>query len=97
MSATASGFDARIGWRDVGGSPSDLGWIEAAVAPTVCTATACETRIPLATLGGRAGGTIAMFARITNATGASFSNQCLPEDAPATPATVAVLLTLAHP
>jgi hypothetical protein len=84
-----------MGWRDVASNIADFAWVDAAVAPTVCAAnTACETRIPLSTLGAPAAGTIAMFARLTNTDGTAFSNQTLPEDDPAAPQTVSVLLEL---
>jgi len=96
MDRAAVGFDARMGWRDVATDVSDFMWVDASVAPTVCAGnTACETSIPLTTLGIVAPtGTIAMFARITNTNGTMASNQTLPEDNPAAPQTVTALLEL---
>ncbi|MCS6798437.1 MAG: hypothetical protein NZ898_07900 [Myxococcota bacterium] len=85
MEIVAAGFDARIGWRNVARHPDDFAWIDAAEAPSACGREACETRIGLSTLGARSDRAIALLARITNATGTAFSNQCLPEDDAARP------------
>lgn len=99
MSHSGSGFDPDFGWRDIASNTADFAWITAADsgAPGVCSANACETRIPLATLGAVRGADVGVFVRITNAMGNDFSNQTLPEDMPATPATVSRWLTLTVP
>jgi hypothetical protein len=61
-------------------------------APTVCSATVCETRIPRLTLGTLAGETVSVFARLGNQSGTGWSNQTLPEDAPSTPQNVSAFL-----
>lgn len=95
MSRAASGFDARMGWRDI--TPvGDFAWVEAAEAPTRCSASACETRLPLSTLGGTAPRTIALFARITNSDGLMSPRDTLPMDDPGDSRTVSMLLELAE-
>ncbi len=94
VSAT-SGFDASTGFRSlVGASAANLSWIDGSEAPTVCSASACEARLPLTYLG--AGTKVSLFARITSATGGAFANQTLPLDAADAPATVTELLTIAR-
>lgn len=96
MSRSASGSDARMGWRDIAVSdPSNFAWLSASEAPTTCGPSACETSIPLATLGGTSPRTIALFARITNSTGFLSPNQTLPMDDASDPRTVSALLELA--
>lgn len=96
--ATAS--DARMGWRDFirATSPGDLYWIDAAIAPTTCSATACETRLPRSVLDMGSGvarpRTISIFARIVNPDGTMSPNQTLPMDVAAAPRTVSVVLSL---
>lgn len=93
MSRSAAGSDDRMGWRDIAVSdPTDFAWITASEAPTTCTANACETSIPLATLGGVSPRTIGLFARIANWDGTSSPNQTLPMDDPSAPRTVSVLM-----
>jgi len=96
MGRAAAGFDEDMGWRDVAADVGNFSWVDSAEAPTSCGADACETRIPLSALGGPSSGTLAMFARIGNADGTAFSNQCLPEDMSAMPQSVSVLLEVAH-
>ncbi len=92
MDCASTGFDDRMGWRDIATDPGDFAWVDSAEAPTSCGATACETRIALATLGGSATGTIALFARLGNTDGTALSNQTVPEDDPDAPGTVSVVL-----
>jgi len=99
MSRSASGSDERTGWRDlVRGTPGDLFWVPATDAPTVCSATACETYLPRtlldAGLGAARPRSVALFARIVNSDGSMSPNQSLPEDASSTPFTVSTLMTL---
>jgi hypothetical protein len=79
---TMSGFDERIGWKDVVmGAGADFSWIGHGDAPVACGASACETSIALSRLGATSGDQIAMFVRLTNAEGTAFdSRQRLPED-----------------
>lgn len=94
VSAT-SGFNASTGFRGlVDASAANLSWIDGSIAPTVCSMNACEARIPLTYLG--AGTSLSLFARITSATGATFSNQTLPADVPENPMNVSELLTLSR-
>jgi len=86
------GFDDRMGWRNVADTPGDFAWLDAAEAPTVCGATACETSIPLTSLGGT--GEIVVFGRLVNTDGMMISNQCVPEDDPDMSGVVSVLLTV---
>lgn len=98
MNESAEGTDARIGWRDIASDPNDFAWISGDDAPAVCGTDACETRIPLATLGAVSGNTIAMFVRINDGTGMSFNNaQCLPEDNPSDTTTVTSYYTVDVP
>ena len=60
-------------------TPADLAWINGSEAPTVCSASACEAKVPLTRFG--AGTSVSLFARIGSATGSAFSNQTLPADA----------------
>jgi hypothetical protein len=92
LDRSQDGFDDRMGWRDVASDPGDFAWLDASEAPTVCGAAACETSIPLASLGGA--GDIALFGRLVNTDGTMTSNQCVPEDDPDTPAAVTMLLTV---
>jgi hypothetical protein len=92
LDRSQDGFDDRMGWRDVATDPSDFAWLDAAEAPTVCGAAACETSIPLSSLGGA--GDIALFGRLVNTDGTMASNQCVPEDDPDTPTAVSILLTV---
>lgn len=94
MGRAAVGTDDRIGWRDLASDPGDFAWIDSAVAPTTCSATACEAYIPLAMLGGTAPRTIALFARINNGSGDMSPNQTLPMDDPSRPRDVSMLLTV---
>jgi hypothetical protein len=91
MPFAAVGLDEAIGWRDVTTDPFDP--IDAADAPSACTAGACEASIPLSILGGARPRTIALFARIVKATG-GLTNQTLPEDDEAAPSVVIALLTV---
>jgi hypothetical protein len=84
------GFDDRMGWRNVASAPGDFAWLEAAEAPTVCSAAACETSVALATLSGA--GEIALFGRLVNTDGTMISNQCVPEDDPDASGTVTEVL-----
>lgn len=98
MNETADGTDARIGWRDVASDVGDFAWISGAEAPAVCGMDACETRIPLTTLGASPGNTIAMFVRINDGAGMAFNNaQCLPEDNPSDTTTVTAYYTVDVP
>lgn len=98
LSRSASGSDARMGWRDLNRAAAldDLYWIGADVAPVVCASATCETRLPLDELGGTAPRRIALFARILNADGTMSPNQTLPSDDGAMPRTVAAVLELAE-
>ncbi len=100
MSRTATGFDAELGWRDLAANPANFAWVDAAIAPVSCSATACEASIPFLWLehgGTTPVGTIAMFARIANHSGTAFSNQCLPEDDATMPNVATELLTIETP
>ncbi len=98
MNESADGTDPRIGWRDVASNVADFAWVSGAEAPAVCGTDACETRIPLTTLGAVAGATIAMFARINDGAGMAFNNaQCLPEDNPSDTTTVTAYYTVPVP
>jgi len=96
MSITAtSGFNASTGFRGVvDAAPGDLAWIDGTEAPTVCSATACEAKVPLTRFG--AGTSVSLFARIGSATGTAFSNQTLPEDAFGMSSVVTELLTVSR-
>lgn len=89
---TVVGLDEEAGWRALV-DPEELEWIAAEEAPLVCAADACEARIALERLGGEAPRTIALFARIAQATG-GLTNQTLPEDDPDAPGVVSALLTI---
>ena len=98
MSTNVRGASAQTGFRGLQ-TPGDLAWVDSPEpaaaelsAHTVCTADACEMRLPLATLGGT--GPITLFARLTNSDGEAFANQTLPPDDESLPATVHTLLTL---
>ena len=80
--------------EDLASNPADFAWSDSAVAPTTCSASACEAYIPLATLGGVAPRTIALFARINNGFGDMSPNQTLPMDDPSSPRVVSMLLTV---
>ncbi|HJL15037.1 MAG TPA: hypothetical protein RMH99_05235 [Sandaracinaceae bacterium LLY-WYZ-13_1] len=92
MPRTAVGLDAAAGWRTLD-DPTEVTWLPAEEAAVVCSESGCEASIPLATLGGEAPRTLALFARIVAPDG-SLANQTLPEDDPDDPATVSALLTL---
>ncbi len=96
MGRSAVGFDAEMGWRDLASNPADFAWIDAGSAPTACSASACETFIPLTTLGGSAPRTIALFARIHNGFGDMSPNQTLPMDDPSMPRVVSTVLMLSE-
>ena len=85
--------EAEAGWRNLD-DPSDLAWMAPATAPTGCSASACETLVPLSSLGATPGGTLRLFVRITNAGGDDFANQTLPQDNPNDPSTVSQLWTV---
>ena len=51
MSRVAMGDDDLMGWRDIVRTPSDFGWFSADMAPSACSANACETRFPITSLG----------------------------------------------
>lgn len=98
MSHTGSGFDDVLGWRSITiPSTSDFGWIDNGEAPSVCGASACETRIPTSSLGVSSGGTVRLFVRIVNAMGNDTSNQTLPTDMPSAPDTVTASLSVPIP
>lgn len=86
------GLDEAAGWRRLADAAAFTS-IDAADAPTVCTASACETSIPLATLGGTRPRTLALFARLVRA-GGGWANQTLPMDMPDMPGRVSALYTL---
>ncbi len=90
MPHTAVGLDDVAGWRALG---SGLTRIAADTAPLVCTASACETSLPLARLGGAPPRTLGLFARIVSREG-ELSNQTLPTDDPGQPQRVSVVLEL---
>jgi len=92
MPRTPVGLDEEAGWRDLTAFAT-FEWVASETAPTVCSESACETSIPLDTLGGEAPRTLALFARIVRADG-TFANQTLPEDDPAAPGIASVLLEL---
>ena len=90
---SAGADDPDMGWRDIDtGDPADFAWVPLADAPTVCSATVCETRVPRLTVGALAGETVSVFARLGNQSGTDWSNQTLPEDAASTPQNVSVFL-----
>jgi hypothetical protein len=98
MPSDVRGSSAQTGLRGLA-NPGDLAWIDAPTPPegepsvhTVCSADACEVRIPRATLLGA--GTIRLFARLTNSDGEAFANQTLPLDDPSQPASVHALLSV---
>ena len=90
MPRTAVGLDAEMGWRDLEVT-LNFAFVAAETAPTVCSETACETYIPLETLGGTRPRRIALFARIVRGDG-GWANQTLPMDDPSAPGIVSVLL-----
>ncbi len=92
MPRTAVGLDAEMGWRDLAVT-LNFAFIAAETAPTVCSETACETFIPLETLGGTRPRRIALFARIVRGDG-GWTNQTLPMDDAAAPGIVSVLLEI---
>jgi hypothetical protein len=96
MARSASGSDPRMGWRDLNraASVADLYWVTAAVAPVACSATACETRLPLSELGGTAPRRMGFFARIVSGDSSASPNQTLPSDDGAMPRTVSMVLEL---
>lgn len=77
-SRVAVGADDRMGWRDVGTNPSMFMPLDASAAPSACSETACETRVPLSALG--VVDTIGLVVRLGDADGETFSNQTLPQD-----------------
>jgi len=89
MPIAAVGRDELIGWRDVTADPFEA--VDAADAPSACTAGGCEASIPLSILGGSRPRTLALFARIVKA-GGGLTNQTLPEDDEAAPSEVSALL-----
>jgi len=80
MPRTASAVDGIQGFRDLKADPSNFAWIDGGLAPSVCSANACEASIPIATLGAQAGTAISAFVRIVNWDGQFTANQSLPED-----------------
>lgn len=88
MSRAAAGIDDRMGWRDVATNPAAFIPVSSASAPTVCSATACETSIRLADLGARAAGSVGVFVRLGSTRLAILSNQTLPFDLDAESVTV---------
>jgi len=97
MSHSGFGFDDAFGWRDIASNIADFAWISSADAPGVCSANACETRIPLTTLGAVSGSSLGVFVRLGNAMGNDFSNQSLPEDSPTAPTTIGTWLEVPVP
>ena len=96
MARSATGSDPRMGWRDLNraASVADLYRVTAAVAPVACSATACETRLPLSELGGTAPRRMGFFARIVSGDSSASPNQTLPSDDGAMPRTVSMVLEL---
>lgn len=98
MTVNVTGSDEYTGVRDLK-DPSNLFWVEAPgtgpFVQTVCSASACETRIPLTTLKGS--GPISMFGRINSAGGFAVSNQTLPLDDPNDSDTVTRVLSVHRP
>jgi hypothetical protein len=89
MNRSSTGSDDRLGWRDLKQpSPSNFGWLYGTTFPSACGGGACETKIPLAILGGS--GAIKLFARLGVPNGNYISNQNLPMDNPANPQAVNV-------
>lgn len=74
--------DESMGWRDIATDPSSF---RPLVALSACGPNACETSIPLSTLGA---GDIALFVRLGSATSLALSNQTLPADSPAEPESI---------
>ena len=74
-------------------SPAEFAWLAAEDAPLVCSPTACEASIGLGALPGTEPREIAVFARIGTA-GGGLVNQTLPEDDPARPDLVRLLLVV---
>lgn len=91
MGRTPVGLDAETGWREIA-EGRDHRWVASELAPSACSETACETGIGLATLGGAAPRTIAMFARIVTAGG--WTNQTLPEDDAGAPEIVSAVFSI---
>jgi hypothetical protein len=89
--------DARMGWRDLLGSPVDLRAIATERAPTVCSERACETSISLEDLGARASSPMGLFVRLGSAELDVLSNQTLPLDLAGTPEVVTTYLRLDPP
>lgn len=92
MSRTPVGLDQDTGWRTLAGDRAHM-WLATEAAPSACSDAACEASIPLATLGGAAPRTIAIFARIVSGAG-GWTNQTLPEDDPMAPGIVNALVTI---
>ena len=88
---TSVGLDAEMGWRDV--RTTEFLFVPAETAPSVCSASACETSIPLETLGGTRPRTISMFVRIVNGDG-GWVDQTLPMDDPDAPGIVSAVLEI---
>jgi hypothetical protein len=84
--------DDRMGWRDVANNPSNFDWLTGTAAPTTCGAALCETKVPLSSLNGI--GVLRLFARLCDASGTYYANQCLPMDDPVNPTSVNTWLTV---
>ncbi len=80
LSRVASAFDERMGWRDVATNTATFRSIDAAAAPSACSAIACETAIRLVDLGTTPEDTVALFVRLGASSGNALSNQTLPMD-----------------
>lgn len=94
LSYTASGFDARQGWRELDpAQPGNLLWVDAALAPSVCGAAACEASIPLP---ASAGSEVRLYARLVSGDGSGVSNQTLPADNADAPAAVTAVLSVSR-
>lgn len=94
MNTSAPSATDVSGWRRW--PPYDnLAWLSGSMA---CSASACETRVPLAELGLLLGTpTIRLFVRICDPTGVYFANQELPMDDPANPQSASTWLTVLRP
>ena len=94
MPRATTGTDPRLGWRDIATNPVFFTEVTED-APSACSASACETRIPLATLGAVPADSIGLFVRLVSATGSAVSNQTLPLDDPLAPEVVGTFLEVA--
>lgn len=92
LNRSSTGADDRLGWRDLTTSVHDFGWLYGTAFPSACGSGACETKIPLATLGGS--GAIKIFARLCDPSGSYFANQNLPMDDPANPQAVGAWMSV---